>query len=119
VRQLKEELATKDTKIKNMEKEKDKDASTSGEPAPKASARRGGRARDDGDGDVSKLQEKLKGKEDEVRVVRPRLHYRLLTLCPAPTDPVPALAVWPCGRACICVGVNMCESFAQCTVCTL
>jgi hypothetical protein len=22
-------------------------------------------------------------------LVRPRLHYRLLTLCPAPTDPVP------------------------------
>eukprot|EP00802_Teleaulax_amphioxeia_P004479 Tamp_04483.p1 GENE.Tamp_04483~~Tamp_04483.p1 ORF type:complete len:738 (-),score=242.55 Tamp_04483:22-2235(-) len=70
VRQLKEELATKDTKIKNMEKEKDKDASTSGEPAPKASARRGGRARDDGDGDVSKLQEKLKGKEDEANKLK-------------------------------------------------
>ena len=28
---------------------------------------------------------------------RPRLHYRLLTLCPAPTDPVPRGQLWPTG----------------------
>ena len=27
----------------------------------------------------------------------PRLHYRLLTLCPAPTDPVPLGQLWPTG----------------------
>jgi len=33
---------------------------------------------------------------------RPRLHYRLLTLCPAPTDPVGQS--WPC----VCIYVCMC-----------
>ena len=38
-----------------------------------------------------------------VRGRRPRLHYRLLTLCPAPTDPVPrglllARVATACGR---------------------
>ena len=31
------------------------------------------------------------------RVRHPRLHYRLLTLCPAPTDPVPRGQLWPTG----------------------
>ena len=53
--------------------------------------------------------------------VRPRLHYRLLTLCPAPTDPVPRglLTLWaqPCTlyaylyvyvRECVGVGAYGC-----------
>ena len=48
---------------------------------------------------------------DGMRVnVCPRLHYRLLTLCPAPTDPVPRslLTLWAragmCVRACVYEG---------------
>ena len=38
---------------------------------------------------------------------RPRLHYRLLTLCPAPTDPVPRglLTLWARAGMCVCIYV--------------
>ena len=40
-----------------------------------------------------------------VRGRRPRLHYRLLTLCPAPTDPVPRdlLTLWARAGMCVCI----------------
>ena len=36
---------------------------------------------------------------------RPRLHYRLLALCPAPTDPVPRglLTLWARAGMCVCI----------------
>ena len=37
------------------------------------------------------------------RAHAPRLHYRLLTLCPAPTDPVPRGQLWPIGSVYVCM----------------
>ena len=44
---------------------------------------------------------------------RPRLHYRLLTLCPAPTDPVPRGLLTLCGPELACVYAYMYFSIPQ------
>jgi len=47
--------------------------------------------------------------EREGETARPRLHPRLLTLCPAPTDPVPRglLTLWARAGMCVCIYVCM------------
>ena len=44
---------------------------------------------------------------DRFEAAYPRLHYRLLTLCPAPTDPVPRglLTLWARAGMCVCIYV--------------
>ena len=48
-----------------------------GEAGAKAPARRCTKARDDGDGDATKLQEKLKGKEEEAKQLKNTVQIKI------------------------------------------